>query len=692
MVIPVPRSVADPYLWLEDGDSAATQEWLRHQRTAYDAHLATWPAHRWLSDRIAAWLHRDEWSIPRCRSDREFATLLRAGADHPQLLCRDEPDCTPRVLVDPAVDGGPGAALDTWEPSPSGTLISFQLSHGGIERGELLVRTVDGAEVVDGPIGGVRYSPVVWLDDERFYYIREAEPTGPGAFRRRGIWLHRVGTGVDSDSLVFAPSTRWPTVIDVQLEHGRWLVISESYGTGNRNDLWIADLTRSPADDPDLTAIQHEVAHETKARVSSDGHLYLLTTADAPRRQLCRTRCDQPSIEHWDTVIAHDPDSNLSDVALIHADGRLAEIVGVRGHLGFARLAAHDPDGTHLRDVALPGAGRVQDLATDPASSCAHLIYAGINKPAAVYRYDHGDDQVRPSGFVPDTETAPTLCRIETTYQAHDGTTVPIVVISTSPLPPDQSRPTILHGYGSFGEERQFGFSATVLSWLELGGQYAVAYVRGGGDLGRDWHHQGIRERKTNTVDDLIAAADWLVDDGYTTRDQLCLSGSSAGGLLMLAAITRCPDVAGAAIASAPIADMVRYEQLGIGALWRAEFGTAADPDDLATLLSYSPYHNVQPGIPYPAVLLTGFHGDSRSGAAHPRKMAAALEAATTGGRPILLRYEHDLGHGRKPRRHAIALAAEAHAFAAAHTGLRPPAAIDHPQPQEGGEQHDQPR
>lgn len=691
MVISAPPSVGDPYRWLEDGDSARTRQWLRDQRSAYDAQLASWSARRWLSDRIAAWLHRDEWSIPRRRGDREFATLLRAGADHPQLLCRDEPDRPPRVIVDPAVDGGPGAALDTWEPSPSGALISFQISHGGIERGELCVRTVDGGAVVDGPIGGVRYSPVVWLDDERFYYIREAEPTGPGAFRRRGIWLHHVGARVETDRVVFSPSTEWPTVIDVQLEHGRWLVIAESYGTGNRNDLWIADLDRSPAEAPALAAIQHGVDHETRARVSTDGRLYLLTTADAPRRQLCVTRCDQPGIEHWTTVIAHDPGSNLSDVALIHTGGYLAEILAVRGHLGFHQLAAHAPDGALLRGIALPGAGRVQDLAVDHGSS-ANLIYAGINQPAAVHRYDQHDDRVRPAGLAPPhAETAPPLHRVNTTYQSPDGTTVPIVIISTNPIPTDQPRPTILHGYGSFGEERQFGFSATVLSWLELGGQYAVAYIRGGGDLGRDWHHQGTRDRKANTIDDLIAAADWLVDHGHTTREQLCLSGSSAGGLLMLAAITRRPDVAGAAIASAPIADMARYEQLGIGALWRAEFGTAADPDDLATLLSYSPYHNVQPGKPYPAVLLTGFHGDTRSGAAHPRKMTAALQAATGSDRPILLRYEHDLGHGRKPRRHAIALAAEAHAFAAAHTGLQPSAATDHPQPPEGGEHHDHP-
>lgn len=685
MVVERALSVGDPHRWLEAGDSAATQRWLLAQRSRYEDHLSAWPAHHWLSNRIAAWLARDAWSVPRGRGEQEFATMLRAGADHPQLMYRDGTSGEPQVLVDPSVDGSRGAALDAWEPSPSGRLISFQLSYGGVEQGELFVRTVAG-NPVDGPIDGVRYSPVVWLDDQSFYYIREAEPTGPGAFRRRGIWLHQVASSVDTDALIFAPNNEWPTVIDVQLEHGRWLVIGESYGTGNRNDLWIADLARSPADRPTLVSLQHDVAHETKARVSSDGYLYLLTTADAPRRQLCRTRCDQPSIEHWHTVIAHDPDSNLSDFVLIHAHGQLAEILTVRGHLGFAQLAIHDPHGISPRDIALPGAGRVQDLTTDGAAASAHLIYAGINQPAAVYRYDHGDDQVRPAGFIRHTESPPPLHRVETTYQSPDGTNVPIVIVSTNPLPPGQPRSMILHGYGSFGEERQFGFSATVLSWLELGGQYAVAYVRGGGDLGRDWHHQGIRDRKTNTIDDLIAAADWLVDQSYTTREQLCLSGSSAGGLLMLAAITRRPDVAGAAIASAPLADMARYEQLGIGALWRAEFGAAANPDDLATLLAYSPYHNVQHGTRYPAVLLTGFHGDTRSGAAHPRKMAAALHAATASNRPILLRYEHDLGHGRKPRSHAIALAAEAHAFAAAHTGLQPPAATDHPQPQEGGE------
>ncbi len=235
----------------------------------------------------------------------------------------------------------------------------------------------------------------------------------------------------------------------------------------------------------------------------------------------------------------------------------------------------------------------------------------------------------------------------------------------------EEPAPTILHAYGGFGRPRQFGFSATVLAWLLAGGRYAVAHVRGGGDSGREWHLRGARRNKIRSVQDLIAAGDALVADGYCTRGRLCLSGGSAGGLLVLAAATLRPDLCSAVIASAPLADMARFERLGLGAMWIREFGTAADPGDFAALMSYSPYHRALDGHGhhYPAVLLTGFHGDTRTDAAHPRKMCAALQAA---GAPALLRYEHDVGHGPRAVSRAIDLAADAHAFAAARTGLSP--------------------
>ncbi|WP_460861549.1 prolyl oligopeptidase family serine peptidase, partial [Nocardiopsis coralliicola] len=277
-----------------------------------------------------------------------------------------------------------------------------------------------------------------------------------------------------------------------------------------------------------------------------------------------------------------------------------------------------------------------------------------------------------------------------------DGTRVPVTVFSTAfgsagggaaerPAPV----PMLLHAYGGFGRPRQFGFSATVLAWLRAGGGYAVAHVRGGGDAGRDWHLRGAGRNKPRAVEDLCAAADALVQEGHCTRSGLCLSGGSAGGLLVLAAAVRRPDLCAAVIANAPLADMARFEQLGLGPMWTREFGTAGDPADFAALMEYSPYHGAldSAGPDLPAVLLTGFHADTRTDAAHPRKMCAALLGS---GAPALLRYERGVGHGPRSVSRAVALAADAHAFAADRTGLLP--APSQPLPATGREsQHTPP-
>ncbi len=666
---PSRSEVPDTYRWLEDGGSTETQQWIARQQALYSHHLADWSATSTLSDRITNWLDRDEWSVPRRRGDREFATRLAPGNDHPQLIVTVAG--LNRVLVDPITEGGETCALDAWEPSPSGQLVGVQFSSRGVERGVLTVRTVDDGTLVDGPIGGVRYSPMAWIEDAGFFYVRTAESSGPGTFRRRGVWFHHLGRPTSDDDLVFEPARGQATVVDVSLHHCRWLVISESYGSGHRNDLWIGDLSHNGVTTPNLVAIQQDVDAVTKVQVSLEGHLYLMTTLDAPRRRLCEAEALNSDLGDWNTLIPQDSESNLSDFIVIHSDGVVKELLILRSNLGFAHLHVYNLDGTHSRQIELPGFGRVQDLTAEPELG-AHLVYAGVNHPATTYCYEIGASTITPTRPTSPLDVAPEIHHLQDTYRSIDGTLVPIAILSTTPLPSPSPQATILHAYGSFGEERQFGFSATVLAWLEAGGQYAVAYVRGGGDGGRHWHHQAVRRAKGTAVDDLTSAADWLVAQGHTTRHQLCLSGSSAGGLLMLAAVTRRPDVAGAAIASAPLADMVRFEQLGLGVLWTAEFGTATDASDLEALLSYSPYHNIRGNEQYPAVLLTGFHQDTRASAAHPRKMTAALQAATGSDRPILLRYETDVGHGRKPRGRAIALAAEVHGFAAARTGLSP--------------------
>ncbi|GAB3214018.1 prolyl oligopeptidase family serine peptidase [Marinactinospora thermotolerans] len=661
-------TVPDPYRWLEEADTPATRDWLAERASEFDAAVADWPLRPHLAREIRELVATDLWTPPVRRGGAVFATRRAAGAEHPRLV-RVE-DGREHVVFDPAaVDPSGATTLDSWEPSPDGALVAVQTSRGGTERGELQVLSARTGRPVEEPISGVRYSHVAWLPSTSapaFYYVRRDDGDG-----RRGVWLHQVAAREARPDLLVHPCQAPRTVPGIRLRHGRWLLVSESHGTGHRNDLWIADLAESEVSSPRLRPVHVGADVESAADVGPDGTLYLRTTLGAPRRRVCAADPARPGPEHWREVVAEESDATLDGFAVVHADGAAVELLVARTRLGVSELSAHDPSGARPpRPIPLPGDGMVAHLDAGDDGT-AHFGYADVATQQIVLTYRPGERPRRWPGGGPPAAASPVRRRTQWCRSA-DGTRLPVTVFSLNGF--TAPAPTILHAYGGFGRPRQFGFSATVLAWLRAGGRYAVAHVRGGGDAGREWHLLGSRRGKPRAVEDLLAAADALVAAGMCRREGLCLSGGSAGGLLVLAAATSRPDVCAAVIASAPLADMVRFERLGLGAMWTAEFGTVADPGDFAALLSYSPYHRALAGRDraYPAVLLTGFHGDTRTDAAHPRKMCAALLASSDGTRPVLLRYERGVGHGPRAVTRAIDLAADAHAFAAAYTGLSP--------------------
>ena len=670
------RPVPDPYRWLEDSESTATRRWLDGREREFAAALKEWP----LRDRLAADIRHlvdtDLWSPPRYRGRTAFASLRPAGAEHPRILAFDGPaPDRARTVFDPsAADPAGRTTLDAWEPSPDGRLVAVQTSTGGTERGSLRVLSAATGRPVEEPLAGLRYTHVAWLPPEAglgdaFYYVRR---DGAGV---RGLWLHRVapeGAPPAPDTLVRrCASPR--TVPGVRLLGGRLLLATESHGTGHRNDLWLADVSApGAAEAPDWAPLQVGEEAETAVDLGPDGLLYLRTTLGAPHRRICAAAPGSPGPEHWREVVPEDPGATLDGFTATGTAER-PELLVVRTRLGISELTAHDArDGRPLRTVETPGEGMVSELEQDGAGG-ARFCYADVATQQTVQLLAAGAP--RPVAWPPPgpgrRPPAP-AARVRRTAlhgRSADGTRVPVTLFSADGG--DRPGPTLLHAYGGFGRPRMFGFSATVLAWLRAGGRYAVAHVRGGGDGGRDWHRLGARRNKMRSVEDLAAAADALVERGHCTRDRLCLSGGSAGGLLVLAAAALRPGMCAAVIASAPLADMARFERFGLGAMWTREFGTAADPDDFAALMAYSPYHVAleSAGPDHPAVLLTGFHSDTRTGAEHPRKMCAALQGA---GAPALLRYERDVGHGARAVSRAVDLAADAHAFAAARIGLPP--------------------
>jgi prolyl oligopeptidase len=677
--------VADPYRWLEDADDPRTRAWSAGQ----DELFAAWRA-RWLGDEASGRLRRrlaeladaGSVSVPAWRGERQFFTRRGPGQDH-EVVLTVGPDGAERVLIDPAaIDPSGLTTLGAWFPSREGELLAYLISAGG-ERPVLRVLDVTTGETVDGPVDRVSAAPVAWLPGgAAFYYQRRPaapDPAAPdqaaGADGRRAVYLHRIGTDPTTDALVFdLAQAEYP--FPVVSPDGRWLWVGVDWGPV-RVDGYLADLRDGGCEAPRFDVVQRDVDAMSFPSFGLDGRVYVLTDQDAPGRRVCVIDPDQPGYDHWRTVLPEDPAAVLEDFVILDgAPGERPLLLALRSRHALSELTLHDlATGEPIAPVPIPGLGAIKELTGHPEGGpLAWFSYTDHQTPPGVYRFDARSREVTVWAPSPGGAEAGSIEAKQVTYASLDGTTVRMFILSPAGQP-DRPRPAILYGYGSFGHSRTPDFSALRLAWVEAGGVYAIANVRGGGEEGQAWHRAGMRENKQNAIDDLHAAGDCLVDHGWTTRTQLGLHGGSAGGLLVGAALTQRPEAYAAVLCSAPVLDMVRYERSTALSPVAREFGSAADPEELGWLLAISPYHNVRAGAGYPATLFTVFEGDVQVPTLHARKLAAALQHATRaapGDRPILLRREFGVGHTTRAVSRSIPLWLDQLAFFASQLG--PPA------------------
>ena len=617
-----------------------------------------------------------------------------------------------RVLIDPMIVDPTGrTTLDSWQPDKEGRSLAYQLSEGGSEESVLRVMDVETGELVDGPINRCRYSRIAWLPGGKaFYYTRrlppEEVPAGEEQYHRR-VYLHRVGSPAEDDVLIFGEGRDKTTYYSAAVSRdGRWLTISAARGTEPRNDLWIADLTASDLSAPTLQPVQVGADARTGVRVGRDGRLYVYTDAGAPRGRLAVADPANPDPEAWQDLVPTDPEAVLEGYAILDGRPETEARPGGQPETGarpggqpetgaqpvllviwtrhaISEITVHDlATGERTGTVPLPGPGSVGGISERPEGGHeAWFVYTDNTTPATVLHYDAHTSRTQVWARPPGAVEAPPVTARQIAYRSTDGTEVRMLVVSGEDTRaageaegrPATPRPAILYGYGGFGISLTPGYSSTVLAWVEAGGVYAIAGLRGGSEEGEEWHRAGMLDRRQCVFDDFHAAAGKLIADGWTTREQLGIYGGSNGGLLVGAAITQQPELYAAAVCSAPLLDMVRYEQFGLGETWNTEYGTAADAEQLGWLLSYSPYHHVTEGVPYPSVLFTVFDNDTRVDPMHARKMCAALQYATSAPlteRPIMLRREADVGHSSRSVSRSVALSADILAFLAAHTGL----------------------
>jgi prolyl oligopeptidase len=680
--------VADPYRWLEDPSGNETKTWLTDEDELFHREVDGLPGRERLRARVRELLGSGTVGAPVWRGARRFFMRRTAEQEHAVLYTVDAAagpgeSETERALIDPMrLDPTHTTTLDSWQPDKEGRLLSYQLSHGGDEESKLYVMDVATGDLVEGPIDRCRYTPVAWLPGgEAYYYVRRLSadqvPPGEEQYHRR-VYLHRVGTDPETDDvMIFGAGREKTNYYGVGVSRdGRWLTLSSSQGTAPRNDLWIADLSTSPPEAPELKVVQEGVDAETGLQVDRDGRAYIFTDRGAPRGRLCVADPAEPSEEAWRDLVPEDAEAVLSDFAILDDLDRPVLLAGWTRH-AISEITVHDLEtGERIGEVPVPGLGSVGGIAERPEGGHeAWFVYSDNTTPASVHRFDARTGETTLWASAPGAVEVPDVEAHQVTYTSYDGTEVRMIVVARPG--DDAPRPAILYGYGGFNVPLTPGYSATILAWVEAGGVYAVANLRGGSEEGEDWHRAGMLDKKQNVFDDFHAAAEKLIADGWTTADRLGIAGGSNGGLLVGAAITQRPDLYAAAVCSAPLLDMVRYEKFGLGQTWNVEYGSATDPEQFEWLHAYSPYHHVREGAGYPATLFTVFESDTRVDPMHARKMCAALQHAASATEadakrpgPILLRNEAEVGHGSRAISRSVDLTVDTLSFTAAHTGL----------------------
>jgi prolyl oligopeptidase len=666
--------VADPYRWLEDTDGEETRAWVAAQNALSRAWLDQVPARARIRERLGRLWDHPRRSVPWRRGERWFQLRNAGLQDQDVLWTMDGPQDEGRVLLDPNALGAGTVALAEVAASRDGALLAYALSEAGSDWRTWHVLDVAAAAPLpdEAPLRWSKFSPAAWAPDgSGFFYGRYPAPAEGRELREENrdqrLCFHRLGTPQSADVVVHARPDQPEWGFDPQVtEDGRWLVLHAWQGTDRRNRLFVADLSgfdpRAPAD-LDVVPLLDAFDAAYHAIDSVGTVLYVRTDRDAPRGRVVAVRPDRPEPEAWTEIVA-ERDATLERVELV--GGRLVALYLDDARHRLQRFAL---DGRDEGALALPGVGTVGALAGRPGDPAFHFSFTTFTAPVAVCGHDLRTGETRyvaEPGLAID-ESAFTTEQVFVT--STDGARVPMFLVRRADLdePGDGAPvdvPTLLYGYGGYGIPLTPAFSVAWFVWLELGGQLAVANLRGGGEYGEEWHAAGRGPRKQQVFDDFLACARALVDSGWTTPARLAITGGSNGGLLVGACMTQRPELFGACVPEVGVFDMLRFHRFTIGWAWVSEYGSADDPDQFKTLLAYSPLHNVWPRTAYPPTLVvTGDH-DDRVVPAHSFKFAAALQAAQAGDAPVLLRTTTDAGHGAgKPTRVSIEERADVLAF-----------------------------
>lgn len=653
-------NVADPYRWLEDADSPETAAWVEAQNAVTFGFLNTIAARETIKNRLTQIWDYERYGVPFRYGNRYFLSKNTGLQNQSVLYSVKELGDPLEVLLDPNTLSEDGTvALSGYAWSDDGKYFAYATSASGSDWQEWYVRDVETGKDLEDHLRWVKFSGASWRKDSSgFYYSRYDEPNEATQFQDTNyfqkLYFHQLGTAQSEDILIYErpDQKEWGFSGDVS-EDGNYLIISVSQGTDPKNRVFYQSLL-----DPNSEVIP--LIPEPNASygfIGNNGSLFwFITDQEATRSRLVAIDIRDPEkiIE-----IIPEAEETLQGITILDEKFVATYLKDARTQVKIFNL-----DGTFLRELALPGIGSAFGFTGKRSDQETFYAFSSFTTPNTIYRYamTSGETTVL---FQPNVDFNPEAYTTEQVfYTSKDGTQIPMFLSYKKGTSLDASNPTYLYGYGGFNIPLTPSFSASTLIWMELGGIYAVANLRGGGEYGEAWHQAGTKLNKQNVFDDFIAAGEWLIDNNYTRIEKLAIGGGSNGGLLVGAAMTQRPDLFAAALPAVGVLDMLRFQYFTIGWAWVSDYGSSDDPEEFQALYAYSPLHNVKSGTSYPATMITTADHDDRVVPAHSFKFAAALQAAHVGSNPVLIRIETKAGHGAgKPTAKIIEEAADRWGF-----------------------------
>jgi prolyl oligopeptidase len=667
------HKIADPYRYLENANNADTQQFVRDELAFTRSVLDPLPGRAKIHQRLTELLSIGQIGTPQPGGPYYFYTRREGTQNQPVLLVREGMHGKDRVLVDVNQLSADGTvALDWWTPSEDGKYVAYGTSPGGSEQSTLhLIESATGKLLAE-KIDRTRYANVTWKKDSSgFFYTRTPKkgdvPVGEEGYHAK-VYYHPLGSDPDKDPLIFNKAPEIQDVATAQLadDDDRWLLITVNEGWA-KSQLYLQDLKTGTA--------PIEISSGKNFLYSGEvfrGKLYIFTNEDASRYRLFSVDAANPKRENWTEVIPQG-DGVLKNVSVL--GGKLFALYEKNASSG---LKLFDLDGKFIQDVSLPEIGTVTSLGGKWDRDELFYGFQSFTVPPSVYQVNLSNQKPQLWDKVESPGVDPAAFEVhQLWFISKDGTKVPMFVFHKKGLQLSGANPTLLTGYGGFNISLTPSFLADRYLWLEEGGVFAVANLRGGAEFGEDWHRAGMLDKKQNTFDDFIAAAEFLIAQKYTDNNHLAIRGGSNGGLLMGAAFTQRPELFRAVICSVPLLDMLRYQGFQIAKFWIPEYGSSDDATQFNWLYAYSPYHHVKAGAEYPAILFTTADTDTRVDPMHAKKMAALMQAEAANGqsreRPILLRIESSAGHGAgKPITKQIEELTDVYSFLFWQLGVKP--------------------